>query len=386
MRSALIVLGWIVAGVAVSGMVLLGRRRQALVGRLLRERDDLAGRNHALDQERDLRDAILYRLDDGVLLFAATGEVVYRNDRADRLVGPISHLRQVAPGDLRQAIEWAITHQARRTLEVERPESRIVAATAISVPDDRVLVVLRDVTEARAVDAVRRDFVANASHELKTPAASLRALAETIEAAATDDPTAVPHFAVQLEREAMRLSRIISDLLDLSRLEGEIGERDEVRLDRLVTAEVGRVAGSGKKAGLTVNVSAARPVMVTGSSRDLGLLVRNLVENALQYTRVGGRIEVDVRSEDGRAVLTIRDTGVGIPRKDQTRVFERFYRVDRARPRETGGTGLGLSIVKHVVENHGGTIDLKSRLGEGSTFTVRFPLRVASASMQDRRG
>jgi two-component system sensor histidine kinase SenX3 len=156
-------------------------------------------------------------------------------------------------------------------------------------------------------------------------------------------------------------------------LEGEIGERAEVRLDRLVQDEVGRARDSGH-AEVTINLSAGSPVVVSGSSRDLALLVRNLVENAVQYTRPGGTVEVAVQPENGRAVLTVRDDGVGIPTKDQARVFERFYRVDRARSRDTGGTGLGLSIVKHVVENHSGTVQVASRLGEGSTFTVRLPL------------
>jgi signal transduction histidine kinase len=114
--------------------------------------------------------------------------------------------------------------------------------------------------------------------------------------------------------------------------------------------------------------------MVNGSPRDLGLLVRNLVENAVQYTRPGGSVAVSVETEDGHAVLQVRDTGIGIPLREQARVFERFYRVDRARSRETGGTGLGLSIVKHVAENHGGRVSLRSELGRGSTFTVRLPL------------
>jgi signal transduction histidine kinase len=224
------------------------------------------------------------------------------------------------------------------------------------------------------MDAVRRDFVANASHELKTPAASIRALAETLVEAAESDPAAVPRFATQLELEAIRLSRVVSDLLDLSRLEVGTEETGRVAFAELVSDEAERFRGGAEEASITLTVAADSSLRVPGSDRDLRLLIRNLVENAIQYTRPGGTVDISVRSEADDAVLTVRDTGVGIPSRDQGRIFERFYRVDRARSRETGGTGLGLSIVKHVVENHGGSVSVQSTLGEGSTFTVRLPI------------
>jgi two-component system sensor histidine kinase SenX3 len=242
------------------------------------------------------------------------------------------------------------------------------------MPENKVLLVLRDVTQARRMDAVRRDFVANASHELKTPAASIQALAETILDASAEDPASMPRFAQQLRQETDRLARIVTDLLDLSRLEGGQAETTAIRLDRLAQEEADRLAERADRAGLALEVTAAQPLLVEGSERDLRLLVRNLMENALQYTGSGGRIEVATQAEDGTAVLVVRDSGMGIPARDQDRVFERFYRVDRARSRETGGTGLGLSIVRHVAENHGGTVSVQSRLGSGSTFMVRLPL------------
>jgi two-component system phosphate regulon sensor histidine kinase PhoR len=358
------------------------RELTALARAVNRMRAEVGARIGELEHERGLRDGVLSRLDEGVVLFADEGAVEYINRAARRLLGAIDRVQQVIPIGLREAVEGVRRGGQRQSLEVTGSRSRILAADAVAIPGEgQVLLVVRDVTEARAVDAVRRDFVSNASHELKTPAASIRALAETIGTAAVEDAGSVPRFAGQLEREAVRLSRIISDLLDLSRLEGEIGERAAVRVDQLVLAEVQRVADSS---GLGINVSAESPVVVTGSSRDIALLIRNLVENAVQYSRPGGRINVDVHPKDGQAVLSVRDSGVGIPQKDQARVFERFYRVDRARSRDTGGTGLGLSIVKHVAENHGATVDLQSRLGEGSTFTVRFPLRTESASTPAR--
>ena len=340
-------------------------------------RAEVASRIQALEEERTARDAILSALEEGVVLFDAEGAVIYQNDRARGLLGgSVENMRNLAAPALQQAVAAAATGERGGAFEVILgPASRTILANAMPVPgDDDVLLVLRDVTHARMVDAVRRDFVANASHELKTPVASIRALAETIGAATKNDPTAVPRFAVQLDREAIRLARVISDLLDLSRLEGDPGERADLRFDRLAAREAGRFADRAEEAGLTLNIKEDGPALVSGSDRDLTLLVRNLVENAVQYTRAGGTVEVRVRSEGGHAVLQVRDTGIGIPGRDQGRVFERFYRVDRARSRETGGTGLGLSIVKHVAENQGGTVSVESELGRGSTFTVRLPL------------
>jgi two-component system sensor histidine kinase SenX3 len=231
------------------------------------------------------------------------------------------------------------------------------------------------VTESKRIDAVRRDFVANASHELKTPAAAIQAMAETIRTAAVEDPAVVPRFADQLEREASRLSRIVADLLDLSRLESGSELHDLVRLDAIVRDERERAQTAAEHVGigLTIELPSTLP-NVLGSGRDLSLLVRNLLDNAIRYTKPGGSVDVRVSCDGPFVVLVVADTGVGIPSRDVDRIFERFYRVDRARSRETGGTGLGLSIVRHVIENHHGSIDVRSELGRGSTFEVRLPV------------
>ncbi|HEX9694612.1 MAG TPA: ATP-binding protein, partial [Actinomycetota bacterium] len=215
--------------------------------------------------------------------------------------------------------------------------------------------------------------VANASHELKTPAASIRATAETIRTAAADDPSVIPRFAEQLDREAVRLARIVSDLLDLSRLETGSDLDERVSLDGVLREEGERVEEEAAEAGVELSIRAGPTPRVRGSARDLSLLIRNLVDNAIRYTKPGGRVHVVLDAGDGEVVLTVTDTGVGIPTRDIPRIFERFYRVDRARSRETGGTGLGLSIVKHVVENHGGSVGVTSELGRGTTFQVRLP-------------
>jgi signal transduction histidine kinase len=237
-----------------------------------------------------------------------------------------------------------------------------------------VLLVVGDVTEAKRLDAVRRDFVANASHELKTPAASIQATAETIRLAAQDDPAVLPRFAEQLDREAIRLSRIVADLLDLSRLETGSDIDEDVRLDALLREEAARFEEAARSGEVQLEIDAAPVPPIRGSGRDLALCIRNLVDNAIRYTKPGGRVDVAVvEGADGGVVLRVADTGVGIPSRDLPRIFERFYRVDRARSRQSGGTGLGLSIVRHVVENHGGAVSIESELGVGTRVEIRFP-------------
>jgi signal transduction histidine kinase len=284
---------------------------------------------------------------------------------------------QLFPPSLRQTVERTAAEStpASALVEVGEPVRVLRVVVTPAGDDGSVLVVVRDVTEARRIDAIRRDFVANASHELKTPAASIQAAAETLRQAATDDPDAVAHFSAQIERQAVRLSRIVADLLDLSRLESGSELSERVPLHALVREEAQRAHDQAWETGLSLDVRAEGDVWVDGAARDLSLLIRNLIDNAIRYTRPGGSVTVRVTSDGDDAVLTVSDTGIGIPAKDLPRVFERFYRVDRARSRETGGTGLGLSIVKHVAENHGGTVDVRSELGRGTTLTVRLPGR-----------
>ncbi len=348
------------------------------VGRI---REGEVGRVSTMEEERATREAILAALEEGILLFGPDGELLYANHQARRLLGgPVTSAERLAPARLREAVAAAAgapsdaDPDAPATVEVVAgPTGRTIRASATPVPGGRALLVLRDVTQARLTDAVRRDFVANASHELKTPAASIQAAGETIRSAASDDPAVIPRFAEQLEREAFRLSRIVSDLLDLSRLETGDELDEEVGLDQVVKEERDRFEDAAREGGLTLSIG-LRPVSpVRGSARDLSLLVRNLVDNAIRYTRPGGRVDVTLSGQGEEVVLSVADTGVGIPTRELPRIFERFYRVDRARSRETGGTGLGLSIVKHVIENHGGTVNVTSELGRGTCFEVRLP-------------
>ncbi|MGH2807211.1 MAG: sensor histidine kinase, partial [Actinomycetota bacterium] len=250
-----------------------------------------------------------------------------------------------------------------------------VRVRAEALGEGEVVVFLQDITEEPRTQQVRRQFVVNASHELKTPVAGMQALAEAIAQAIDDDPATAKDFAVRLVGESDRLGRLIQDLLDLSRLEDPAHFSSEhVDLGEVAHAEAVQLKDAAETAGLDLSTDATPGVMIRGDEQQLGLMVRNLIDNAIRYTPAGGRIEVRVTGNESDAVLAVEDTGAGIPMQAQARVFERFFRVDADRARGSGGTGLGLSIVKHVAELHGGHVSVKSQLGEGSTFTVRVPV------------
>jgi signal transduction histidine kinase len=232
--------------------------------------------------------------------------------------------------------------------------------------------------ELQRVNKIRRDFVANVSHELKTPATSLRLLAESLEETIDNDPIQARIFAAQLKKETERLSQLITDLLDLTRLESQERVENPVPVDvrsvlMTVLAHMRRVA---RKKNITLHwkrFGRAAHYAVHGDETQLTSMFTNLVDNAVKYTPSGGRVEVTGGFEGSEIMIRVSDTGIGIPEGKLPRIFERFYRVDKARSKETGGTGLGLSIVKHIAENHGGRVTVESTPGEGSTFTVYLP-------------
>jgi two-component system, OmpR family, sensor histidine kinase SenX3 len=383
--TVIVGLGSLAIGVAI-GRRSLAVQMRGLEATIKRSSDALERRERSSKDERAVQDLILESMQEGVLLFDGGWRTAFSNDALERHLGARpAAVAQLYPPSLRAMVRRVAEQGEPVTVEIERddPTRWLRATGAPAGSDGSVLLVVTDITETRRIEAVRRDFVANASHELKTPAASIRAAAETLASIADEDPRAVPRFASQLEREAMRLSRIVADLLDLSRLESgsDLGER--VHLDALVREEAERFEETAREGGRTMEVDVPEASAVSGSARDLSLLIRNLIDNALRYTKPGGRVAVRVIGEPGSVDLVVSDDGMGIPTRDLPRVFERFYRVDRARSRETGGTGLGLAIVKHVAENHGGTVAVESEFGAGSTFTVRLPAAsVAAASSE----
>ena len=364
----------LVVGLAIVGMR-LRRGRDEVGARAAAVEASLADLEHQVERDRRIAETVLGTIGDGLLLLDRAGEVVFANRAvAGQLGGIPPALGSLLPLALREAISASRqAGQARSVLLETGAPSRWLRSVITPAARGHSLVVIRDVTEERRLEAVRRDFVENASHELKTPAATIQATAETLRTAAEDDPAAVPRFAARLEREALRLSRIVADLLDLSRLESGSSKEEVVSMAAVAREECRRLQGAADEAVVALRVTTEGPGTVSGSSQDLSLLVRNLVDNAIRYSAEGAEVIVDVRSENGETRVRVRDTGIGIPSRDLGRIFERFYRVDRARSRETGGTGLGLAIVKHVVENHGGRTSVESELGRGTTFEVTLP-------------
>jgi two-component system sensor histidine kinase SenX3 len=240
-----------------------------------------------------------------------------------------------------------------------------------------VLLLAEDQTERRRVEEVRRDFVANTSHELKTPVGALALLAETVEDAA-DDPEAVRRFAGRMRQEAARLTNLVQDLITLSRIQAAEPIPDPVPadLDAVVAEALDRCRMRATVRGIELVAKGTRRLSVLGDEELLVTALRNLLDNAVAYSPEKTRVVIETRQDGSDAVeLSVADQGIGIPERDLERIFERFYRVDPARSRATGGTGLGLAIVKHVTAAHGGKVTVSSKEGAGSTFTLRLPAR-----------
>jgi two-component system sensor histidine kinase SenX3 len=238
-----------------------------------------------------------------------------------------------------------------------------------------ILVLADDVSEADRIDAVRRDFVANISHELKTPIGALSILSEAV-LQASDDPAMVKHFAAKMGDTANRLTELVQQIISLSRLQDADPLTDAAAVDIswAIKSAVDQTQTNADARGIFISLDAEVEANVFGDREQLIMALHNLIENAINYSPEKTRVIITVRVTEKLVEIVVKDQGIGIAERDQERIFERFYRVDPARSRETGGTGLGLSIVKHVVANHGGDVSVWSQVGEGSTFTLRLPL------------
>jgi two-component system sensor histidine kinase SenX3 len=291
----------------------------------------------------------------------------------------------------------ALARQVRRDGEIREGEYEVtpgggiggVTSFAVRVAplggdvgcDGLVLVLAEDQSESRRVEEVRRDFVANVSHELKTPVGALALLAETVEDAA-DDPDAVRRFAGRMRQEAARLTNLVQDIITLSRIQAAepVPDPTAVPLDAVIAEALDRCRMKANARGIALADVGDRGLGVHGDEDLLITAIRNLLENAVAYSPERTRVVVTTRRAADRVEISVEDQGIGIPARDLQRIFERFYRVDPARSRATGGTGLGLAIVKHVTAAHGGTVTVRSVEGAGSTFTISLPLRSTDAS------
>ena len=335
------------------------------------------------DDPRSWRRELVDSMVDAALLLSSDGRVLAVNGAARELLsmpagGTASGTAEVLT-DLELLRAVAEVRRTGEPVTVETSEGNRYLRASASMVSDETLLLISDRTQEKRVEELRRDFVVNASHELKTPVTSIQTLAEALTVVVHAQPERVPALVARLSDEAERLAALVHDLLDLRRLE-ERGplERAPVDLAELARQVVGSQVGRAEAASVEVWVEAPDHVLVAGVAGDLEVIVKNLVVNAIKYNQAGGTAQVRVHPRDSDVELVVEDTGIGIPQPDLPRIFERFYRVDTARSRETGGTGLGLSIVRHAVEHHGGSIQVESCLGEGSTFTVRLPAERAT--------
>ncbi|HVB05966.1 MAG TPA: ATP-binding protein [Acidimicrobiales bacterium] len=318
-------------------------------------------------------------LPQAVVVCDERGNAVFRNARAVALMGN-RHSDALAA----QAVDDLLAQTGpgaseERTLELYGPPRRTLVVRTQSIDNGQralgVIAVIEDVSERRRLEEVRRDFVANVSHELKTPMGALGLLAETL--LDETEPEISLRLAQRIHTEAFRISRIIDDLLDLSRIESEESPPREPVLVNLVMAEaVERVRAAADQRDIELKLEEPNPaVAVLGDRRQLTSAVYNLLENAVKFSYEGGVVHLRGAREGDEVTITIADKGIGIPVRDLERVFERFYRVDHGRSRSTGGTGLGLAIVRHVAQNHHGFVEVDSHEGEGATFTLHLPLQ-----------
>lgn len=254
------------------------------------------------------------------------------------------------------------------------PGALVVHTRVAPLGEEYILLLADDRTEITRTEAMRNDFVANVSHELKTPVGAISLLAEAIEDGA-DDPVAVRRFTGRLHKESSRLSALVQDIIELSRLQSSdaIVHGEQVQVAAVVAEAVDRNKLLAEERNITISVGGQVQAPVHGDADLLMTALRNLIDNAIRYSPEHSAVGVGLRERDGFALISVTDQGPGISAEEQERVFERFYRVDSARSRQTGGTGLGLSIVKHVLANHGGEVLLWSQEGQGSTFTLRIP-------------
>jgi len=373
------------------------------VGRLVRQFDEVApalqSRIAQLEQDRQQLTAVLGGMAEGVVAVDARRRLLFANASADRLfgLGPGSVGRLVPElirsPQVQDAVAATLAGSEPYRGEIVmggrdaglRSQPRVLSVHGTPLPGSPAtgaVLVFHDVTDLRRLERMRQEFVANVSHELKTPLASIKAYTETLLDWALHDESVNVRFLKRIEEQAERLNQLILDLLSLARIESgqEVYQHGPLILSTVVTScvESHRDRAASKGQALTLDLgSLDGDTLVRADEEAVRQILDNLIDNALKYTPEGGDVRVSCRLDGEAVTVEVADSGIGIPRDDLPRVFERFYRVDKARSRELGGTGLGLSIVKHLVQSIGGQIAVESRVGVGSKFTVHLPLHHA---------
>lgn len=350
-------------------------------------------RQRVSDTEATTRElaSIMENVSDGLLLVDPAGNVALVNRAATRLLDltaaqlegkPLwQNVKSAELDDLIKLLPQMTEPASVRFEAGSGPQLRTLEITATPLfeatrGEKRAVLLVRDRTEDKRLEQMRRDFVADVSHELKTPLTSIKAYVETLIDGAVDDPVARAPFLEKIHANADRLTKLVADILDISRLESS--PRDDIRerldLNKLVERVAAQFRDRAQKRKVQLEFTrSAQPAEAVVNDHDLSEAVENLIDNAIKYTPSEGRVVVSVARDDGQVSIAVSDNGIGIPKESLPRVFERFYRVDQARSRELGGTGLGLSIVKHVALRHGGKVEAESELGKGSTFRITLP-------------
>jgi len=340
-------------------------------------------------QEKGKLEGILTHLVSGVLVVDRSGRITLVNPAVEKLIG-------ITPNQLLQKWHWEAGHHfglsslideailvgtaQKKEITLHQPMGRTVEVNITPIYSNSgsiagAVVLLHDVSEWRRLERMRSEFVANVSHELRTPITAVKGFSETLLDGALNDPGITRQFLQIINDESERLTRLVSDLLELSKIESghTVFRYAQTDLVKLIERTVSRYTHQADKAGLTLHTDLPQqPVNAYVDSDRVAQVLINLLGNAIAYTPAGGTVCVSVQEQAEQVVLEVRDTGIGIPAEDLPRLFERFYRVDKARARRSGGTGLGLAIVKHIVEGHGGHVDVQSVVGQGSTFRITF--------------
>jgi two-component system phosphate regulon sensor histidine kinase PhoR len=344
---------------------------------------------HTLTDERNLSAAILGSMVEGVAVVSATERLLFANQGFAEILeldtppqsgkGLVEVVRQT---ELLEAVRQVLGGELRVQAEIVTGTLRqrffaVTVAAVRAAENSGAVIVLHDITDLRKLERVRRDFVANVSHEFKTPLTAIQGFTETLLAGALDDPQNRIRFLEIILDHSRRLARLTDDLLELSKMDAEKIDLEIRRLSvpQFVQGCVETAQRPAAEKDLRISVNLQQPIPdIAADRRRLAEVLQNLLDNALQYTPSGGQIMVSASANGNEVTFTVSDTGIGIPQADQPRIFERFYRVDAARSREVGGTGLGLSIAKHIVEAHGGRIWVESDVGQGSQFHFTVPI------------
>lgn len=339
--------------------------------------DRLAAAHHSLSQSNDQLAAVLQGMDDGVIAVSADGQITLMTRRAQELLGPCP------PGEKRlDSCGVNYTYISERMEQSRAAKAPVQDVRSLAGTPERILhiyaapisggalAVLSDVTRLKKLETMRSEFVANVTHELKTPLTSIRGYIELLKDGPREEETARAFYEI-IEIEAQRLQKLTDDLLQLSDIESAgMNEATPTPLGEIVENVTETLLPEANARGITLYRRIDPDLLVHAEARRLYQLMKNLMENAVKYNREGGSVNVSAGREHGQVIIRVQDTGIGIPAEHLERIFERFYRVDKGRSRELGGTGLGLSIVKHIVNLYGGTLQVMSEPGVGTTFTV----------------